>query len=85
MPLFVNPFKKRGTPHFPEVVVPLPAGRSPRPDSGKDDASSPDEKGDDSPPSYPGYAGTTMESLREEVESGLIASGHDTVYDRTFT
>ena len=87
MPLFVNPFKKRGTPHFPEVVVPLPRGGSPRPGSGKGDARSPspDEKGEDVAPNYPGYVGTTMESLREEVENGLVASGHDTVYDRTFT
>ncbi|KAL4923636.1 MFS transporter [Aspergillus undulatus] len=90
-------FTNRERRFYPELVVPLPRDTTPitteadRPDKEKElpkndlaSDSSPDraslqEKGVAHAPS-----GTqlTLEALRVEVEEGVIASGHDTVYDR---
>lgn len=91
MGLFVNPFKKRGTPHHPEVVIGLSRGSPSSPaTANKGDTSSTEEKTEknDLPPPYSGdpagYSELTLDALRAEVESDIGVSGHDTVYDRTF-
>lgn len=72
-------FTNRERRHYPEVVVPLPRGCGPSlkmatSDDSKDslDRASRQEKGDE----------LTVESLRAEVEANLVATGHDSVYDR---
>jgi len=76
MPL-LNPFKKHGTPHYPEVLIPLADGHAP--DAGDEkDAASGNAEG-----SPVHYTNLTLEALRAEVESDIAVSGHDTVYDRT--
>lgn len=83
---------------FPEVVVPLanaPAPEKPIPEpyaekkaiSDDDSSSSLDrassqEQGTVAVPTT--YTTLTLEALRAQVESDVAASGHDSVYDRTF-
>ena len=82
---------------YPELVVPLPRDSptaTPAADAQSEkskngpgfDSSSPDqtslqEKG---VAHTPASTELTLESLRAEVEAGVVASRHDTVYDRTF-
>ncbi|KAB8259021.1 major facilitator superfamily domain-containing protein [Aspergillus pseudonomiae] len=92
--MFFNPFKKHDH-DFPDVVVPLgsaPAHSHPNPalhtkDSGPDEKS--DARSDKAPSEENGVATSlsdnahlTIESLRAEVESDIVASGHDSAYDR---
>lgn len=77
--------KERG--QFPEVVVPLARGSATTKDAQDADSSS----GLDQPASDEKNAGAqtsntlTLEALRAEIEADIVASGHDTAYDRTFS
>jgi hypothetical protein len=79
-------FTNRDRRGFPEVVVPLASGSAPKTqDAGSNSSlamASVQENGASGV-----HAGTTLtlEALRAEVESDIAASGHDTVYDRTYT
>lgn len=83
---------------IPEVVVPLP--RDPASVTLESDAEKNDSPSDQSPAyggssdqgsrQEKGSAGVpvpgqrTVESLRAEVEAGVVVSGHDSIYDRMF-
>jgi hypothetical protein len=61
---------------YPEVVVPL----------ARDSTSTANEAKNEANAQEKGVAGPlTLESLRAEIEAGVVVSGHDSVYDRTFT
>jgi hypothetical protein len=88
MPNWKDLFANRERREFPEVVVPLAHGSPPKINDNKDsdsgsgnDRASLQEKG-----TVSASAGSTLtlEALRAEVEADIIASGHDTAYDRTF-
>lgn len=83
---------------IPEVVVPLPRdpasvtleSNAEKNDSPSDqppgyrsssDQGSRQEKGS---ASVPATGQRTVESLRAEVEAGVVVSGHDSIYDRMF-
>ncbi|KAJ5101989.1 hypothetical protein NUU61_004211 [Penicillium alfredii] len=88
-------FTNRDRRFFPEVVVPLArdplsvtmetsekSGKDPLDGSGSNSSlnhGSIQEKG---VASVPAITTLTYETLRAEVESGIVASGHDTIYDR---
>ncbi|KAL4963958.1 MFS transporter [Aspergillus stella-maris] len=89
-----NFFKNEERRFYPELVVPLPRdsptatpaadAQSEKSKNGPGSNSSPDqtslqEKG---VAHAPASTELTLESLRAEVEAGVVASGHDTVYDR---
>jgi hypothetical protein len=85
MPNWKDLLSNRERRGFPEVVVPLAHGSAPlRPKDESDcspDRASLQEKG-----ASGAHSGTTLtlEALRAEVEDGIAATGHDTVYDRMF-
>lgn len=70
---------------FPEVVVPLERTPATTKDEGSisslDRASSQENGSGDGPQKR---STLTLESLREEIDSSISASGHNTVYDRMF-
>lgn len=90
-------FTNRDRRFFPEVVVPLArdppsvtmdtsekSGKDPLDGSGSNSSlnhGSIQEKG---VASVPATTTLTYETLQAEIESGVVASGHDTIYDRTF-
>ena len=84
---------------FPEVVVPLAGdptsvipgsnaekkGSSsdlPRDDTSNSNRGSLQEKG---VAAMPSTGGMTLQSLRAEIEGGVVASGSDTIFNRTFS
>lgn len=82
---FKDLIQNRERRQFPEVVVPLqsaPATTKDGSNSSLDRASS-QENGAGSGPEK--RSTLTLEALREEVDSSVSASGHDTVYDRMST
>lgn len=80
MGFFVNPFKGNDANEFPDVIIPLADGTpTKKSEAGVDPGLQ--EKGV-SPPTGE-YSPLTLESLRSEVEADMVASGHDTAYDRT--
>ncbi len=92
MGIFVNPFRKHDVLDFPDVLIPLHrAQRHPSVVAGYDQS----EKVDDGKGLEAGHAqrksseddasrGLTIEALRAEIDQDLAASGHDTMYDRTW-
>lgn len=88
-----NPFKKDRQ-NFPGVVIPLssaPAHSHPNADTEKkiDPSTEALKSLERAPSSEDGSAGSlpdtshlTIESLRAEIDADVVASGHDSVYDR---
>ncbi|PLB34314.1 putative sugar transporter [Aspergillus candidus] len=89
--VWINPFQKHDHTDFPGVVVPLSTAPAPAHaqsslevdnQTGSDDKSvdqAPSEKGEGS---VRNYNQMTIEALRAEVEGDVVASGHDSTYDR---
>lgn len=77
-------FTNRDRRFFPEVVVPL----AHEPTVVSEDALGSNSSLDRGPLQEKGVAGVpttsklTLEALRAEVESGVVVSGHDTLYER---
>ena len=83
MPLFINPFRKADVSDFEGVHTPLADYR--RRSSANDPKSgelAAEKKLDVSPNPSNGYSAYTIDALRAEVDVELVASGHDTAYDR---
>ena len=98
MPSFKSLFTNTERRFYPEVVVPLarspasaihesggekggpPSDHAPGYSSASDRGSL-QEKGVAAAPSS---GGLTLEMLRAEVEEGVVAGGHDSIYDRTW-
>lgn len=85
--LTLNPFKKHDVSEFPGVLVPLEQG-GPRHGGAGTSISSKTETAADSASEGEGEATLcgvlTVESLREDVEKDVVASGVDSAYDRTW-
>ena len=79
MPLFVNPFRKHDGVEFPDVLVSLQT--TPRHSSVSQSSDDPEKTvnrpdvGDES---------RAVDRLRAEIDLDVAASGHDSVYDRTY-
>ncbi|KAI9874212.1 MAG: hypothetical protein M1823_007738, partial [Watsoniomyces obsoletus] len=87
---FLNPFKKYDVDDFPSVLVPLAkAPRHPsviaenkrRASRASNDSAANAEKGEKSVDGSE-IADFTVEQLKAEVEEDIIASGHNSAYDR---
>ncbi|KAL2845930.1 major facilitator superfamily domain-containing protein [Aspergillus pseudoustus] len=73
MPNWKNLLSTRDRGLYPDVVVPL----------ARDSTSAVNEAKNEANAQEKGVAGSlTLESLRAEIESGVVVSGHDSVYDR---
>jgi hypothetical protein len=82
---FKDLIKNRERREFPEVVVPLESAPAPTKDDGFNtslDRASSQENGSGAGPQK--RSTLTLEALREEIDSSISASGHNTVYDRMF-
>ncbi|CAI7573430.1 unnamed protein product [Penicillium pancosmium] len=80
---FKDLIKNRERRQFPEVVVPLESAPAPTKDDGSNtslDRASSQENGSGAGPEK--RSTLTLEALREEIDSSISASGHNTVYDR---
>ena len=83
----MNPFQKHDIRDFPDVFVPLAsAHRHPSVVAAHDEKladknglSGKDEGVEAANPMYSAY---TVEGLRAEIEADVVASGHDSAYDR---
>lgn len=98
MPSWKSLFSTSEGQFFPEVVVPLE--RDPTSVTLESNVEMNDRKSGDSPgygstsdrgsvqekgaAAVPATGKLTVESLRAEVESSVVASSHDSIYDRTF-
>ncbi|KAJ0423000.1 major facilitator superfamily domain-containing protein [Aspergillus carlsbadensis] len=73
MPNWKDLLTNRDRDFYPEVVVPL----------ARDSTSAVNEAKNEANAQEKGVAGAlTLESLRAEIEAGVVVSGHDSVYDR---
>lgn len=80
---FKDLIQNRERRQFPEVVVPLESTPAPTKDDSSLDRASSQENGSGAGPEK--RSTLTLEALREEIDSSIAASGHDTIYDRTST
>jgi hypothetical protein len=99
MPIFTNPFKKHDVSEFPGVLVPLQQAAhrnsvtsqhvrraSVSSSPSRDNKNEKDEKDatSDVDSAHHGVTyGTTVQSLKAEIEADLSSGGMNTAYDRT--
>lgn len=86
MPIFMNPFAKHDVSEFPGVYVPLAdahrhASVVAKHEGNGEKSSISEAPGGEAGPGQ-NYSPYTIEGLRAEIESDLVASGHDAAYDR---
>ena len=83
---FMNPFHRARIEDFEGVYRPLEQSRrkSSIVSGGAPKKSLDDKEMEDGDVAEPQYAPNTLESLKAEIDADIAASGHDSVYDRTF-
>lgn len=81
---FKDLMQNRERRQFPEVVVPLESAPATKDDGSNTslDRASSQENGSGAGPQK--RSTLTLEALREEIDSSISTSGHNTVYDRMF-
>ena len=87
MPFFNNPLHKHDVSEFEGVYEPLAEARRHHSvvaahDGPKDGDSKSDEAKTAESDTGNQYSANTLEGLRTEIDNDVVASGHDTIYDR---